>query len=410
MPAHGASSLPGTVGPGVVESGSLSGGATGSSSKKSNSDEDDDIIRLSPTQIQKIGLTTYTAAVQELPIRIGLDGEIKENDYQTTPILSMVSGRVEDVEVQVGDKIKKGDVLTTIRSSEIARLQSNLLENMLELSADIEQAKVKYNMVKKQFERNKLLWGQGITAQSNLEMAEGEFEEARINLKNLEDKRTSALVISKERFRLFGISPEEIDRVVNQGKINDTFLIVAPCKGTLIERNVDIGQLVSSSAKLFDISDLSSVWMNAHVFEKDIRLVKKGQHASIVVDGYPDKTFEGIIDNISNVMDTKNRTLTIRATIKNDDGILRPNMFGRMYVITGKRKGLAVPDKATHRIGEKDLVFVQKSDGTFEAREIQTGILVHGMHEIKSGLKAGEKVVVTGSLEMLGMTLKRISE
>lgn len=401
MPAHGASSLSGQ---------SVNTGASKQSSSTPDSQDDDDLIRLSQTQVEKMALSTFTATVRELPIRIGLDGEIKENEYKTTPILSMVSGRVEDVDFQVGDKIKKGDVLTTIRSAEIARLQSELLDKMLELSADIEQATVRYNMAKKQYERNKLLWGQGITAESNMEMAEGEFEEARINLKNLEDKRTSALVISKERFRLFGISPSEIDRVVNQKQIKDTFHIVAPCKGTLIERNVDIGQLVSSSAKLFDISDLSSVWMTAHVFEKDIRLVKKGQPAVIAVDGYPEKTFEGIIDNISNVMNSKNRTLTIRATIENEEGILRPNMFGRMYVITGKRKGLVVPDKATHRIGERDVVFVQKGELTFEAREIETGILVHGMHEIKSGLKSGEKVVVNGSLEMLGMNLKKITD
>lgn len=372
--------------------------------------EGDGMLHLTPTQLQKIGLTTCRVAYEHLPVELILEGEVKENDYQTTPVLSMVPGRVEDVDVQVGDMVKKGQVLTTVRSDEVAKLESELLEKVMILEADIEQAKVKHGLAKKQYERNKLLYGEGIAARSNLEMSQGEFEEAQVTLKNLQDKKNSVIVSTKERLRLFGIMPKEVDDVLKTRKIDDVFTIVAPRSGTLIERQVDVGQLVDSSNKLFEISDLSTVWMFAQVFEKDIRYVKRQQPAMVIVDSFPEQSFHGVVDNVGNIMDPKTRTLPIRATVDNSQDLLHPNMFGKMVVRTSTKNALVIPIEAVQKVGEAHLAYVQKSPDTFEERKIQVGSVFGGKNEVISGLNPGETVAVKGSLELEGLAVKNSTE
>lgn len=372
--------------------------------------ENDSLLHLTKSQLQKIGLTTCPVSYQTLPVELILEGEVKENDYQTTPVLSMVPGRVEDVDVQVGDMVKKGQILTTVRSDEVAKLESELLEKVMILEADMEQAKVKFSLAKKQYERNKLLYGEGIAARSNLEMSEGEFEEARVLVKNLQDKMNSVVVSTKERLRLFGIMPKEVDEVLKTRKIDDVFNIVAPRSGTLIERQVDVGQLVDSSNKLFEISDLSTVWMFAQVFEKDIRYVKRQQPAVVIVDSFQEQTFHGVVDNVGNIMDPKTRTLPIRATVDNRMDLLHPNMFGKMVVRTATKNALVIPAEAVQKVGEAHLAYVQKSPDTFEERKIQVGPVYAGKNEVLSGLKPGEVVAVKGSLELEGLAVKNSTE
>ncbi len=372
--------------------------------------ENDGMLHLTQAQLDKIGLTTCQVSYQQLPVELVLEGEVKENDYQTTPVLSMVPGRVEDVDVQVGDMVKKGQILTTVRSDEVAKLESELLEKVMILEADIEQAQVKLGLAKKQYERNKLLYGEGIAARSNLEMSQGEFEEARVTTKNLQDKKNSVIVSTKERMRLFGIMPKEVDDVLKTRKIDDVFNIVAPRSGTLIERQVDVGQLVDSSNKLFEISDLSTVWMFAQVFEKDIRYVKRQQPAKVVVDSFPEQSFHGVVDNVGNIMDPKTRTLPIRATVDNSLDLLHPNMFGKMVVRTSTKNALVIPAEAVQKVGEAHLAYVQKTQDTFEERKIQVGSIFAGQNEVLSGLKPGERVAVKGSLELEGLAVKNSTE
>ncbi len=369
----------------------------------------DGYIRLSKSQYSRIGITTVRPQIQSVPLNRTFDGEVRENEYKTTPILSMVSGRVADLNVEVGNEIKKGDVLAILRSAEVASIEAELLEKVLAISADIEQSKVRFDLARKQYERNRLLFGEGIKAQAMMETAEGEFEEARITLKNLQDKKQSIILTAKERFRLFGIKPQEIDAVLETGKINDQFEIVAPSDGTLIERNIDMGQLVDKSFKLFEISDLSTVWMAARAFEKDIRHIKRGQSATIILDSYPERRFEGTVKSIANVMDPKTRTLSLIAIIDNSENILRPNMFGKMLVKVSTQKRFVLPTQAIQKIGEADIVFVEKEEGVFEERAVRVGAKFESLQEVISGVGVTEKIVVKGSLELVGLAQKNAS-
>ena len=165
------------------------------------------------------------------------------------------------------------------------------------------------------------------------------------------------------------------------------------------------GEVVDTGTELFSIADITEVWVQAEVYEKDLGRIHAGQLASISVDTYPEK-FSGEVTYISDILDPQTRTAKVRCVVPNKKLLLKLDMFASVDVpTTFSRKAVAVPAGAIQQMEGKNVVFVRKSEEKFEAREVKTGNTVEGQTEITSGLAEGEPIVVQGAFHLKSIVL-----
>ncbi len=369
-----------------------------------------DPIALSKTQQRKIGITTEVVAVKTLPIVCEAAGTVLANTNLSTPVISLTPGRIEEVLVQPGDHVKMGQVLAKIRSDEIAQIQSDLLTKLLELKSERRHATLKVALAQKVFERKNKLLEEQIAAKADVDQAESDLEQAKEEVLATDEKQQTLIISSKERLRLYGTSPTLVDSVVKSRHIQLVFDITAPRSGIITERDCDPGELVEGGKALFSVSDLSKVWLKANVLENNLRFVRKGMPVTVLVDSLPDEKFPGVLDFVDSKVDAQTRTMAVRVTIDNQAQRLKPEMFARMSVQVGATTALMVPEPSLQKAGETYLVYVDGPGDTYLEKKVSPGRTTGGYVEILSGLHPHDKVVVNGSLQLLGESLQRATQ
>jgi cobalt-zinc-cadmium efflux system membrane fusion protein len=179
------------------------------------------------------------------------------------------------------------------------------------------------------------------------------------------------------------------------------FSLTSPISGTVVERNATVGATVGSDANVFKIVDISSVWIDANVFEKDVARVKLGQQVNVSVTAFPGAIFTGKVILVSTVVDPDTRSVKVRTEVTNRDGRLKPDMFANVEIITDvNRTAVSIPQSALLNDGGQSLVFVAVGSG-FEKRAVTPGIQSEDRVEIISGLNPGDKVVIKGNYLLL---------
>lgn len=360
-------------------------------------------IKLSPEQLTQMHFSKVIVAKKVIPLDLEAAGQVEANPTLIIPVMSAVPGRIESVLVQLGDRVKRGQVIASLRSDEVAQLESDLLKTTLEMEGEQNQLEAERKLANTVLERKKILFSEGINPKAELDAAETEVVKSDAALANLQFKKKAAVSSVIERFKLYGLSSKEVDRLLRTRTVLNTFDIVAPRSGTITDRNVDPGQQISTSDKLFEVSDFLHLLLKANVFEKDVMEIKIHEPVKVVVDGIHAKTFSGRINFIGSELDEKTRTLPVRAEIENSAGILRPNMFARMIIHTGQTNILAVPTKCVQTLGESNIVYVEVAPNTFEERHVEVGRTLGSFIEITSGLTGGETIAADGSLQLQGL-------
>ncbi len=368
------------------------------------------LLTLTPDQIKDLKLSNAVVVSKVIPDEIELVGQVDENSTLSTPVMSLVPGRVEKVNVQVGDHVKKGQHLAQIRSDEVARIEAELLHEFLTLEVDVERTKVKLDLAQKARDRQQMLFSEGIGARAALETSEGEYRMAEAELRAFREKRRSAVETTRERLKLFGIESDEIDRLLKTRVTDNLFDVTCPRAGVIVNREVDLGQMVDVSNQMFMVSDLSQVWVNAQAFEKDIQSIALGEPITLKLESYPGQVFHGKVDYIGSTLDPKTRTLAVRATVNNPDFKLHPHMYAQVTLKVGEKTGLLVPTACVRKTGETYLAYVMTRPGVFEERKIEIGQYKGDNVVVAKGLKAGENVVAKGSLELNGLAIKLSSD
>jgi Cu(I)/Ag(I) efflux system membrane fusion protein len=210
--------------------------------------------------------------------------------------------------------------------------------------------------------------------------------------KNFQKNKTSLnreiLFSARQRLGYSDIADLEIDSIEKNGEVKKSILVRSPFTGVITQKNIIEGAFAKPGESLFTISDLSSVWVEAHIFEYEQNLVSKGQKVEMTLSYNPEKIYKGEISYIFPYLQKKTRDVIIRIAFENKHGELMPDMFAKIFINTGlHREGISIPSEAVIHSGERKIVFVTKGDGKFTPRKIQTGIyLDNGRVEILSGL------------------------
>jgi Cu(I)/Ag(I) efflux system membrane fusion protein len=198
-----------------------------------------------------------------------------------------------------------------------------------------------------------------------------------------------------KRLRNWDISDAQLHRLQKDGKATRTLTLYSPANGFVLEKTAVQGMRFMPGEPLFKIADLSTIWLLADVFEQDLTRVHVGQTVNISVDAYPGKALTGKVAYIYPTVTPETRTAKVRVELANPGGILRPDMYANMQLISGHNsKVLAVPDSAVIDSGTRQIVLVQLTEGLFEPREIKVGMRSDGYTEVLEGLGEGENVVV----------------
>jgi cobalt-zinc-cadmium efflux system membrane fusion protein len=335
-------------------------------------------LTLTDAEIAAAGIQVEEVAEQEVRDHIAVTATIQPNRDKLAHVAPRVPGRIIKVNANLGQQVKQGQALAQLDSIELGEAHSAFLQT--ESEARLAQAN---------FARIDNLYSEQIVTQKDYLNARAENEKAK-----------TALRAARDKLRMLGVAPMESSSAVSG------FALTAPFSGTIIEKDAVLGELAQPDKSLFTIADLSVVWIEADLYEKDLGRIVSGAEAVVTVAAYPNETFKGHLTYISSTVDKETRTVKARVEVHNSDRRLKPEMFANAAIPTaGSAKAIVVPADAVVLMQGKPSVFVRDADG-FEPRVVELGEqLSHGT-VVKSGLKSGESVVVGGAYAVKARALK----
>lgn len=324
--------------------------------------------QMSHVQVVTIQPTTLTRTLR-------LTGTVAYNAFNTTPVITQVGGPVTRILVVPGQHVRQGEAMLDVSSPDYSQLLDAYLK-----AADSSR------LAEKNYARAQDLYQHHAIAQRDLEQAESDRNQARADLDAAE-----------EGMKIVGIrNPAQLANAPATAELP----VLAPISGEVVERLVSPGQVVQAGqTQAFTISDLSTVWVLANVYQADLAYVHSGEDVSVQTDAYPG-TFHGRISYVSPALDPNTRTLQARIVVDNPGEKLKRDMYCTVTVTAGKvANALAVPNSSVLRDdNNQPYVYVATGANQFGRRDVETGSGEEGATRILKGLAPGDKVVGDGSL------------
>lgn len=334
------------------------------------------LLVLSDEEAETAGIKVQKLELQEKAEQVMVTATIQANQDKLAHVAPRVPGRVIRVNASLGDRVKSGQTLAELDSIDLGEARSSYLQTASE--AAVAQAG---------FDRAQRLQADNIIPEKEFLRARAEHEKARASLR-----------AAAEKLHMMGVNPEKL--------LGSTFPLTAPFAGTVIEKRAVLGELAPIDQSLFTVADMSTLWIESDLFEKDLGRIKTGAQAVVTIAAYPGETFKGRLTYISSTMDKETRTVKARVEVPNHDGKLKPEMFATVAIGTGgSAKALSVPEDAVLLLQGQPTVFVAERGG-FEPRAVEAGERAQGYAVLKSGVAAGESVVVRGAYALKARLLK----
>lgn len=333
-------------------------------------------IKLSDEELKLAGVRVEPVQEQDVSDQLVVTATIQANQDRLARLAPRVPGKIVSVSANLGDPVRAGQVLASLDSIEVGEARSAYVQ------AASEERVAKSNM-----ERAERLQAEQIVSQKDFLRARAEHEKAR-----------AALRAAADKVQMLGIG-------INGDNVS-VFPLTAPFAGTIIEKKAVLGELAQPDKPLFGIADLSVLWIEANLAEKDLARVKVGDTAFVTASAYPTERIAGKLTFIGATLDKETRTIRGRIEVRNPEGRLKPEMFVTAAIQTSRKsKAIVLPDEAVVIISAQPTVFVEDQDG-FEPRAVQLGERLQGRVVITSGLKADELVVVGGAYALKARSLK----
>ena len=465
-------------------------GEHGDHEEKGGHDEHDEkVVVITPEEMAEFNIRTKTAGPGKLNTYISLPGEIVVNADRLAHIVPRVSGVVLKVRNNLGDVVKRGDVMAILESTELGEAKTEYFQRkkQLEISqTDLERAQTIHDntlillqilktpavpktgskqsdillfkalpdmetvlnktdgldmgenrkllistytdflLTRETYKREKNLYESKISSQSDFLLAESNFKKAQatyaatydevsFSIKRLLLEKSRAVEVARTSLRaaerhlhVIGITQKQIQRL-EDGEEEDLKLsrvgVAAPISGTVIEKHITLGEMVERNAKTFVLADLSTVWVNFSVYQKDMPLIRKGLDVIVSAGkGIPD--VKGTISYVRSLVGEETRTALARVVLPNMDGLWRPGLFVTGKVVAEKISlDLVIPKTALQTIEGKTVVFVRTDEG-FEPKAVTLGKTSETLVEIISGMKPGQQYVVKGAFTLKAQLAK----
>jgi len=352
-----------------------------------------DTSRFTPSEAEWASLTTEPAKEQLFRAEHVTEGKIAVNEDSSTPIFSPYAGRVTKLLVKPSDTVERGQPLFIIEATDTVQALNDFAAGLSALNS----ARSKLNLAQIVEKRQNDLYAGKAVPLKDWQQSQSDLTTAQNDMRTAE----TAVEAARNRLRILGRSQEQISTFEETRQISADTPIYSPLGGTVVQRKVGPGQFVNSGASdpVFVIGDLSTVWLIAFVRESEAADVRLGQDIDFKVLALPGRSFKARVDYVAAAIDPSTRRLLVRATIDNKEGLFKPEMFASVTIYSGAdRISVGVPKQALIYEGNRVRLWVAHDDKSLELREIQPGLVNGDLVEVRTNLKAGEKVVTRGSL------------
>ena len=424
-------------------------------------------ITIPEDQLEKIGLKIQNVGetLSSEAMSVAATGVVQPNAYRETPVISIVGGILRSVSAELGRNVNRGQALAVIFSDELVASQSRYLALQTEAqtarqnyertarlvkispvsNAELDEALTKLKTAEAELEehhkhhqRTVKLLEIGAASREEFEMATTRLKTSEANVEEAKKRYTRAVQIAeinpvsrsefeqaavkrqtaesdlataRQRLLLLGLSPQKVNSLRIPSQITSEIALTAPVSGTITKRGVNQGEVVEANKELMRVTDLSSVWVIAQVFEKDIGLLREGSGASVTTDSYPDKLFRGHVTYIDPNINPETRTAQVRVEIDNPGQALKIDMyvnvaFGSMGV--AERTMPTIPSSAVQNMNNRQVVFLATDKpNAFTMRPVRLGKENNGQFTVLEGLQVGDRIVTDGSFLLRSELLKQ---
>ncbi len=323
---------------------------------KDSSNVDLNQVKLSPSQQVLANVQTEIVKTKQFSGAMDFNGYIKINEKNMSHISTPVMGKISKMYVNYeGQYVRAGQPVFELYSPDLVSTQKEFI-----LALD------NYDRINK----------------SGNEFAIGQAK--------------SLVDASRYRLSQWEMTYAQLDEIERTREIMQTIKVYSKYSGVITKKYVQEGHWPMAGEVIYDVANLSTVWVMANVYESDIQYIKSGQDVEITSGSYPGEIFKAKINFVDPVFDASSRTLQARIDVSNRGGKLKPDMYVKVKINTFYSQNLAVPKNAVLRTGNMDMVYVEKEKGVYEPRTVKVGYEQDGYYEILSGLKEGEKIVSTG--------------
>lgn len=353
-------------------------------------------VVLGDDAIRNAGIVVEPARATTRADRLEAPGLMAVDDTRTARIGALQEGLILETPAQVGDRVKTRQLLATMHSHAMHDAWAGYRKAM----ADLRRVEGVLAFAVDAHERAQRLFADKAVSQQEVQRAGVERSSATESVavakaevqRSIEELEHVGVSIHLDEPGQGPSGPEVADDTEERVPVR------SPIGGVVLERLVTPGSTVTLGTPLFVVSDLSTLWAIAEVDESHLSRVKVGRPVDVLVAAYPDERFAGTITFIADTVNPKTRRITIRSTVANRDGRLKPEMFATMSLGEGDpRTIVVVPAAALQSVNGALTVFVADGGGRFTPRAVQTGATVDGVVEITSGLTEGERIVTAGS-------------
>lgn len=315
-------------------------------------------IRIDPVFVQNIGVVSQELERTEIPFTVRTVGTLAYNDSQISWVTTKYEGWIEDVYVNyVGEPVTRGQKLFEIYSPQLVTTQKEYLQ------------------ARDYAER----------------MAQSEYPE-------IARRAESLLASARERLGYWDITDEQLAQLDEEGAIRRTLAVVSPVDGLVVEKMSQalVGMYVEPGMNLYQIVDLSTIWVEVEIFENQVPWLTVGSRASIEIPYEPGRRLTGRVRYVYPFFNEKTRTMKVSLELPNPGQRLRADMYANVtFAVPSAENVLAVPDEAVIHSGARKVVVLDRGNGTFQVKEVTLGVNGGGLWEIRSGLEEGDRIVVS---------------
>ena len=366
-----------------------------------------DLVTIDPESLPPGSLQFEEARLTVIPEELQVTGRIGVNENLTSRVGTLAGGRVTQVMAGTGDRVTKGSVLALINSHEVHDTRSEYAKAVAELRrcrAELEYAKNARDRADRLFKLKAISLEQLQRAETDQSSADLSVSSAQAEVNRVE-----------ETLRHLGVSVETaLEEYTKPGEARGQYEeeemvpVLSPITGTVMQRLVSPGVVVTPASDLFVISDLSTLWVIAEVPERNLSVLRVGRAVEIGVQAYEDKLFPGRIALIGTSLDPNTRTVQVRCETSDQRGLLKPEMYATIRIEVGEgRQGTVIPAAAIQDVDGQNVVFVREGADRFRARQVRLGRQTGSQVEVLEGIKTGETIATKGSFLLKSELLKR---
>ena len=354
-------------------------------------------------------------------------GEVNAAETQTSIATSPVAGVVKTVLSKKGDTVTKGQILAVVHSVDVATNFADLLNTRSQINGEIARTRTEFKaqialqnkeleLAKQLYDRQATLVNEGISAGKDYQAAKNSFEKAEVQLQSLLKKSKEEVSLREQQLkvrldsgrgqlRILGLTDAAITEALRTGSVNTDLAVRSAISGTIIERTISPGQTVAAAQQTFSIISLSPIWVVVDIFQEQLQKISLGQKVLIKTPANQELT--GHIENISAIVDPKEKTVHVRIITDNIAHLLKPGMFVHANILQGKTSvgNITIPVNAIVQHQDRPLVFVQEDDH-FAPKYVQLGSQTVTQAEILSGLSVGDKLVVQGATQLKAQAMR----